>query len=130
MLFRSVRKDCGHRRDAHDDSRRSMVLRRGAGLPGRASSPSRTRHGTRLGRDAARLRTMHAPTVQYVWPASLSSPRHEAARPRIREQSCEPGGFGFGHPPAQRRQPIVAATLVIVSGIGSLAQFFDELGFE
>jgi hypothetical protein len=36
----------------------------------------------------------------------------------------------LGHTPAQRRQAIVAATLVIVSWIGSLAQFFDELGFE
>lgn len=60
----------------------------------------------------------------------LSPPRHEAARPRIREQTCEPGGFGFGHTPAQPRQAIVAATLVIVSWIGSLGEFFDELGFE
>ena len=60
----------------------------------------------------------------------LSPPRQEAARPRICEQTCEPGGFRFGHTPAQRRQAIVAATLVIVSWIGSLAQFLDELGFE
>ena len=32
--------------------------------------------------------------------------------------------------PAQPRQAIVAATLVIVSGVGSFAQFLDELGFE
>jgi hypothetical protein len=60
----------------------------------------------------------------------LSSPRPEAARFRIREQACEPGGFGFGNSPAQLRQAIVAPTLVVVGRIGSLAQFFDERGFQ
>ena len=36
----------------------------------------------------------------------------------------------LGHTPAERRQPIVAAALVVMSGIGSFAQLFDELGFE
>src|SRR5687768_9009531 len=60
----------------------------------------------------------------------LSSPRYQTARPRIGEQTSQPCCFGLGHTTAQRRQAIVAAALIIVSGIGSLAQFFDEPGFE
>ena len=60
----------------------------------------------------------------------LSLPRDETARPRIREQTCEPGGFRLGYSPAQLRQAIVTAALVVMSRVWSLAQFFDQLGFE
>jgi hypothetical protein len=42
---------------------------------------------------------VHMSFLVAVWQASLSSPRYQAARPRIREQACEPAGFRFGHMP-------------------------------
>jgi hypothetical protein len=58
--------------------------------------------------------------------ASLSSPGPEPRGSRVGEQTREPRRFRLGHAAAEGSQAVVATALVVVRGIGPLAQLLDE----